>query len=245
MNPILAHARGLFKNISPFEQVSQLSSNGNLTPFLPKKLGLIFANNYIDTEYSLGDGPMNDCLIMKDLLESKGFNVFIYSNICSKDFIQIITNFISLNCEHVFIYNSGHGTHIEDTNGDETDKRDECLIFMEKNNEISIVSDDIINSTIKSFKRCKRLTLMSDSCHSGTVFDKFDDPSIVSICSCQDNQTSKQGKLEILNCGFFTYCFCKYVSRGLPINEVIEKINQRLKKYNQNINILGNINLII
>ena len=47
MNPILAHARGLFKNISPFEQVSQLSSNGNLTPFLPKKLGLIFANNYI------------------------------------------------------------------------------------------------------------------------------------------------------------------------------------------------------
>lgn len=245
MNPILAHARSLFKDISPFEQISRLSSNGNLTPYLPNKLGLLFANNYIDTEYNLGDGPMNDCLIMKDLLESKGYQVYIYCNISAKEFIQILVNFLSLNCNHLFIYNSGHGTHIEDKNNDEIDGSDECLIFTEKNNEISIVSDDIINSTIKSFKKCKNLTLMSDSCHSGTVFDHFDDPSIVSICSCKDNQTSKQGKLEKLECGFFTYCFCKYINQGFSIEEVIEKTNKRIKKYNQDVTINGNINIII
>lgn len=67
----------------------------------------------------------------------------------------------------VFTY-SGHGSSIPDQSGDEPDKRDEVLCCYD-----GFVSDDELRSIISRMTKGARLTVISDSCHSGTITREF------------------------------------------------------------------------
>lgn len=64
----------------------------------------------------------------------------------------------------VFTY-SGHGTWIPDVDGDEPDRRDEALVSV----DMRTISDDELYAVIGGVPRGVRLTIVSDSCHSGSV----------------------------------------------------------------------------
>jgi hypothetical protein len=63
---------------------------------------------------------------------------------------------------------SGHGTYIVDTSGDEPDGRDECLVPYDYKT-VGVLSDDALKVLYDRFPRSGNLTLVMDSCHSGSV----------------------------------------------------------------------------
>jgi metacaspase-1 len=67
----------------------------------------------------------------------------------------------------IFHY-SGHGTYVADTNGDEPDGRDECLAPVDYKSA-GFITDDVLKTLYDRFPVRGNLTLVMDSCHSGTV----------------------------------------------------------------------------
>ncbi|KAN0120868.1 Peptidase C14, caspase domain containing protein [Russula decolorans] len=79
-----------------------------------------------------------------------------------------------------FLYFSGHGVQIDDSDGDESDGLDECICAMDyrgddeypdSNTPGLIVDDDIHDILVRPLPRQCRLTALFDSCHSGTALD--------------------------------------------------------------------------
>ena len=72
----------------------------------------------------------------------------------------------SASCSEIFFMYNGHGTRINDENGDETvDNKDECILAVDG----KVITDDELFAIIKDAK-CK-CTLLFDSCNSGTICD--------------------------------------------------------------------------
>lgn len=67
----------------------------------------------------------------------------------------------------IFHY-SGHGTYVADKNGDEPDGRDECLVPFDYKSA-GYITDDVLKTLYDKFPVGGNLTLVMDSCHSGTV----------------------------------------------------------------------------
>lgn len=69
---------------------------------------------------------------------------------------------------------SGHGTWMPDADGDEPDNRDEALVAA----DMRTISDDELYLVIGGVPRGVRLTIVSDSCHSGSVSRFMMQPAI-------------------------------------------------------------------
>lgn len=67
----------------------------------------------------------------------------------------------------VFHY-SGHGAYVADQNGDEPDGRDECLVPYDYKSA-GMLTDDTLKLLYDRFPRTGNLTLIMDSCYSGSV----------------------------------------------------------------------------
>lgn len=72
--------------------------------------------------------------------------------------------------DRVAFYFSGHGSRVNDTNGDEEDGLDETITPYDVTSKPeSHITDDEIGDWIKTVK-AERLTVVLDSCHSGTGY---------------------------------------------------------------------------
>ncbi len=69
----------------------------------------------------------------------------------------------------VFTY-SGHGTYVPDRDGDEADQRDEALVCA----DMRVLTDDEMYLILGGLPRGARLTIISDSCYSGTLQRSLD-----------------------------------------------------------------------
>lgn len=139
-----------------------------------RKALLVGINAYLGSPLR---GCINDVLQMKDLLQR--FYGFAEGNCrCLLD-DQATLHGITAGLEwlaeggndaeavRVFHY-SGHGTYIADASGDEPDGRDECLVPYDYK-VAGVLSDDALKVLYDRFPRSGNLTLIMDSCHSGTV----------------------------------------------------------------------------
>lgn len=63
---------------------------------------------------------------------------------------------------------SGHGSYVPDKNGDEPDGRDECIVPYDYRT-VGMLTDDALKILYDTFPRRGNLTLVMDSCHSGSV----------------------------------------------------------------------------
>jgi hypothetical protein len=70
------------------------------------------------------------------------------------------------NAVRVFHY-SGHGAYVADQSGDEPDGRDECLVPYDYRTAGMLI-DDTLKVLYDRFPRTGNLTLVMDSCHSGS-----------------------------------------------------------------------------
>lgn len=144
------------------------------------KKALLIGINYLNNSKYRLSSPVNDIKIMKDFLVN-------YCNFQETDitllsdsptipeagsFFNIVKHIKKLNeklteNDFAFIYFSGHGSKIIDSNNDENDKYDE--VFLPQDFQINYLSDDLLHSLFKDLK--SRAFVMFDCCNSGTICD--------------------------------------------------------------------------
>jgi hypothetical protein len=122
------------------------------------------------------------------------------------------------------VHYSGHGTQIRDTNGDEPDRLDECIV-PSNYNVAGFITDDDLFAIIKNAK-CQMI-LCFDSCNSGTTCDlqysiNYNNGSLAAtvnnsrfiagtnifmLSGCRDPQTSADAYDTVARqgCGAFTH----------------------------------------
>lgn len=213
---------------------------------LPKNLqrvGFVVINCYIGTRYSLGDGPLNDGYNMVKCLKRYGYQVFYTLDSKKKGFMDKLAFFLQSTMKELAVFYVGHGTNAVDTNGDEADGEDEALVFVDGN----VVDDDLVDSLIKNKNNQNKVILISDCCHSGTVWDlqggnvngrKLPE-GVISISAANDKQTAKQTVADRVEQGMFTYNLMKALktSPNMTAVETKKNLTTALRRYAQTVTI--------
>merc|ERR1712232_64320 len=138
--------------------------------------------------------------------------VALYDDQCTKENALNAIREVAGRCDeddYFIFYYSGHGTSMEDDDGDEEDGKDEAFCFVDAQGQISYDSclrdDDFAEAVCKSTSDSVRILILTDCCHSGTIadLDKDDwgDRHAISIAGCLDGQTSG----DMGRCGIFTH----------------------------------------
>ena len=174
---------------------------------------LLFGNNYPGTDAELS-GCVNDAENLAEFLVSSGFAVEKDVNIVREatcgDMVRALVALAAetrrQKIDTVFISYSGHGTHVPDSNGDEADRRDECLCPSDFETA-GVLPDDFLNDLIEIINPRTRVVVLMDCCHSGSCMDlpaRFltkttavreastigCHPKVVMLSGCMDSQTS-------------------------------------------------------
>lgn len=120
---------------------------------------------------------------------------------------------------------SGHGSHVVDRNRDEQDGRDETWVSL----DLQFILDDELNTLLELLPAGKRLHIVSDSCHSGTILDlafslsngksvqvnhhrRLPSPSIYCLSGCLDNQYSYETAIDGAINGALTWALIRVLS---------------------------------
>lgn len=174
---------------------------------------LLMAANYVGTNHAL-QGCINDAENLSEFLVQSGFVDQKHITLIKEPkHAQILDGIKSLAEEsnekyisHIFVSYSGHGTYMQDTNGDEVDGQDEALVPVDFRTA-GMVSDDDLCEVFAQINPSTRVSVLLDCCHSGTALDlpfKFVGsemsspcgsgsrchPKTVMISGCKDAQTS-------------------------------------------------------
>lgn len=184
------------------------------------KLGLLIGINYNGTSTELR-GCINDVLNLKNkLIEKFGYmeeNIVTLTdetsmkptanNIVMQLYELVIKANNNPDVKEVWFSYSGHGTYVKDSNSDEDDGKDECLVPLDYNKS-GVISDDLLHHIVSMLNADKKMTCIIDACHSGTSLDLpfryvFNDnenvienkhnkvkANVISISGCLDTQTS-------------------------------------------------------
>jgi hypothetical protein len=181
------------------------------------KFALLIGINYVGQSHAL-NGCINDIDTINSILVNnlgyKSDNIVMLSDDgtapTAMNIIRELYNLVhranSDNASEIFIHYSGHGSHIRDRSGDETDGYDEVLVPVDCN-KAGCISDDMISGILEKVPLSCKCLMLFDCCHSGTIADLkyvYRDgqqsevenknskikSNIVMISGCRDSQTS-------------------------------------------------------
>ena len=230
------------------------------------KRALLIGSNYTAIPSAKLFGCINDIINMRNtLIDAYGYqdaNIYMLrdddtarmptrANILSA-LSQLVA--LSTSSDILWIHYSGHGTQIRDTNKDEMDGFDECIVPCNYNTA-GIITDDELYAIFKNAK-CQ-LMICLDSCNSGTGCDlqysmnysngalikstnnssrAIPNPNVIMLSGCRDNQTSADAydTTSQKNVGAFTHTFLETL-RGFDHNaqilQVYTTLCAKLKQY--------------
>lgn len=139
---------------------------------MSKKALCIGINNYPGTHMDL-QGCVNDANDWAQALQGRGFSVsmLLDAQATKAAMVQAMGNLIAggVSGDSLVITYSGHGTYQPDSDGDEVDGLDEGLCPHDIQTGGGALIDDEIRTIFAARKPGVRVTLIADSCHSGTV----------------------------------------------------------------------------
>lgn len=182
-----------------------------------KGIAVLVGLTHINPDTHDGEDGKNGCQgCRKDvehlaaILKSQGFTPHpLLDEAATKSNVLKSLSSASKECENgdifVFFY-SGHGGQVKDISGDEIDQLDETLITYDVD-----VIDDELNDIWLNFKPGVRILMLSDSCHSGSVYKGLKDGSISMPKPFFDKSTISDMKAEML---FFGGCHDRERSYG-------------------------------
>jgi len=142
----------------------------------PGKFALLVGiDNYNDPKINLM-GCVTDVTDLRLVLLDKGFKnknirVITDDEATKNNILNLLEEMIlaSIPGDELVFHFSGHGSQIPDMNGDEVDKLDEVLIPYDFNWNGGYISDDAIAERFKKIPDGVIMSMISDSCHSGTI----------------------------------------------------------------------------
>lgn len=139
---------------------------------MPKRLLLtVGINDYPGTGADLS-GCVNDSLDMEGAFGARGYSVtrLLDAQATKEAVVGTLTGLVGSlrRGDRLVVHYSGHGSNVADRDGDETDRRDECLVLHDWQRGGLLLDDEL--HTILGRKRWgTRVLMLSDSCHSGTM----------------------------------------------------------------------------
>lgn len=164
---------------------------------------VIVANCYLNTNMELGWGPIADAIKVAKLCHDRGIPVFTFFEAKGQEFVDLAQRLLRDVTDLLLLYFSGHGGQVKDLDGDEDDGYDELFFFTD-----SVIIDDMLLDLLYYHKNPKsRCILLSDCCHSGTIWD-LDNPrapkNCISISAALDNEEATQANRNGKEFGYFT-----------------------------------------
>ena len=223
--------------------------------YQPKKSALLIGINYTGTSSQL-NGCINDVNSINELLKTYKYDKITI--LTDNTEIKPTKGNILLNLKNLFtnandgdtiyIHYSGHGTSIIDTNGDETDGKDEVIIPL----DFSPIKDDEFREYLNLYLTVNANVLaVFDCCYSGTVLDLkylFQSPTnnnfsqnvkesetksnIILISGCRDDQTSDEAYTDKKVEGAMSWTFKNVIttkSSNISWNTLISSMREILK----------------
>lgn len=206
------------------------------------KRAVLIGINYFGSEAELS-GCINDILDVKVYLESCGYTEFIIltdsptdpyhlaeDSPTRKNILAALSKFCAATKagDTLYVHYSGHGSQLDDQNGDEADGVDEtiCPVDMDWAAPDSgfIRDDTLYDVLVKPLAPGARLRVVFDSCHSGSALDlpfrwvagtKFACENeetcgdVVFISGCKDSQTSADSRFSGRANGALTWALLK------------------------------------
>ena len=225
-----------------------------------KSKAILFGINYNRTPESRLRGCIHDVNNMAKFLKETAKYDVVKSYTDDDDYNKVTGNYIinsiyklaidshRYNLERVWIHYSGHGCSIRDTNGDEQDGKDECIVPADYNYR-GIITDDLIKRVLRYFNKNTNVTCIFDCCHSGSIGDlkyryissneiKEENSNskcrsnIVMLSGCMDSQTSAdaynvQGMRQFS--GAMTSCLLFALEESANVFNVLESLKTLLK----------------
>ena len=194
-----------------------LNTSSSTTNIVPSKKACLVGINYQGTSAELR-GCVNDVYILRDLLVSqykyKPEDIVILTDqIATKQ--NILLAFTSLvqqakSGDSICFSFSGHGFYTKDTNNDEADGNDECIVTAD---HYGILDDEFKTILETHLQPDVNMFSIFDSCHSGTVLDlkySFDNNvittvnesyketkgNVILLSGCRDNQESAEAYIN-------------------------------------------------
>ncbi|KAH0788148.1 Clan CD, family C14, metacaspase-like cysteine peptidase [Histomonas meleagridis] len=201
---------------------------------------LICANSYTNPTLVLGVGPVNDSITVAANHKYMGYRVFFVHNSTPEQFIKCLTVVLQRTTEYLTVFYTGHGSNLHVYNqNNELISVDQVMVF-----DKGRVADRELEDILKKYSNgCAKTLLLTDCCHSGTIWNIPSDPvkalefpaNIVSVSSTNDDQTAKQGKIANNSQGLFTFFFWKTFKErpDISMNEMKKVIDGHLMKYQQ------------
>jgi hypothetical protein len=172
--------------------------------------------------------------------------------------IDALTKDIRSGDSLVFFY-SGHGSWVEDDNGDETSGKDETLVPLDFEASGLLIDDVLKKRLVDVLPAGVHLTCVVDSCHSGSIMDlaytmipkgehtfslalnpkeSVTSAEVVCISGCRDSQTSADTVVDKLPAGALTGALLHVLQQqswSVDYCSLLQHIRQWLKqgKYQQ------------
>lgn len=138
---------------------------------------LIGINEYQTEEFANLRGAVNDVLTMQEILVSRydfpAANIQILTDKAAtrQDILDAFDSLVEQTAidDFVYVHYSGHGSQVEDLNGDEDDGSDETILPHDgRTKDVPDITDDEIGDFLRRL-RTKNAIIVLDSCHSGTA----------------------------------------------------------------------------
>jgi hypothetical protein len=228
-----------------------------VTPIpISNKKALLIGINYRNTQYEL-NGCINDVINMEKLLHKKKYTTQLLTDDTTikptkKNIITSITDLLS-NAQPkdtIFIHYSGHGSNLQDRNGDENDGKDETIIPLDFN---AIMDDELNKLLINYMKPDVTLIFLSDSCNSGTILDLNYmylgtndelllnnnnigcEGTVICISGCMDSQTSAEVSVDGVISGVMSTSFINEIeiTEELTLKKLITNMKTSINKSGQ------------
>lgn len=204
----------------------------------PVRRALLVGINYRGTSHAL-HGCINDVMNVKKMLmehydykeedievltDDTRFRPTRHNVMCA------LRRLIWSGAKQLFFHYSGHGTQVWDSDGDESDGRDEAIVCLDR-----IIKDDELAHVLQSMSAEQRLTAVMDCCHSGTALDlrynlrrqgrhqyglkispkeRSTPGTVVMLSGCLDRQTSADAWEERQSQGALTYALRRALREG-------------------------------
>ena len=202
------------------------------------KMLFVVVNTYVKPQYQLGVGPLNDAITVSIGHKKMGYKMLFLHNSTPTHFKKWLKFVLTNTQKDLTIFYTGHGCSIKDKNSEESDGTDEVMLF-----DNGYVVDDELASYLANYAHGQRIILLSDCCHSGSMWDiqsmlsakKQVASNIMSISAAKDDQTAKQTKVNAKDQGIFTYYFWEIWENqnDITVKDMESKINPNISYFKQ------------
>ncbi len=265
--PTYAPPQPSYKPTAP-QQTQSVSSKFSHYTTNPYQYALVMGLNYPGTNNAL-QNCINDAKHIFDILLRAGFSkdniTMMLDNENAKgkktyptreniieQWKETITTYNKALAKHaeamLYFHYSGHGTHLDDLDGDDSDGQDEALVPT----DMQLLLDDVVKKILKLISPNGNVIATMDCCYSGSIYDLNNNyvykngeiiadeegadesmANIVMISGCLDTQTSSDGgSIKGAGAGAMTAAYWATLEEydyTLTWSQLLEGMNKKIK----------------